>query len=147
MKGACYQLANRAGQRHVRQAVDGLVVAAIVGVAITELAKVVAAPAAHGTIGEQRAGMEAAEREVLHDDAGAEIHIAGAEHGLVVADVRRVTTAELAKVIAAPAAQGAALQDSAGVVAARGNTGGEVAEGDEAERGHGFSVTEVVRAV
>src|SRR4051812_30672070 len=144
---AGHDLAHRSGQRHVRQVVDGLVIPEVVNVAISELAKVIAPPAAHRTGREQRAGMEAAERELLHGDAGAEIHIASAEYRLVVPEVRRVAAAELAKVVAAPAAQGAALQDGAGVVAAGGDPGGKVAEGDVAERGHGLPVTEVVRAV
>src|SRR5205823_219894 len=109
--------------------------------------EVIAAPAAHCPRREKRAGMEAAEREVLPGDAGAEIHVARAEHGLVVADVRRVAATELAEVIAAPAAQGAAPQDGAGVVAAGGDPGRCGAEGHVAERGHGLPVAEVVRPI
>jgi hypothetical protein len=101
---------------------EQLVVADVVHVALAELAELVAAKAAELARREQHAGVleatrgrdrEAAGREFLKPDR----HVAERGRELVVADVQHVSTAELPGVVAAPAAEPAAIQRHARVIA------------------------------
>ena len=95
-----------------------LVVADVVRGPVSELSVGSVAPAAHPAVVEQRAGERDARRDRDCLPSRAQVHGADRGRGLVVPDRRRVPVAERAVLAAAPAADGAVVEQGARVLVA-----------------------------
>ncbi len=121
-----------------------LVVANVSRVSVAELARESGAPAAHRAVIEDRAGVEVGGADRHGRAARAKVHRADRARRLVVADRGGVAVAELAVLAVTPAAQGAVVENRAGVVAPgrdrhRGATSAEV---DRADRGRSLVIAD-----